>query len=851
MAVGAAARGAGFETLEDRTLFAVSGADLALSGVTYAPGQYVDGGSILVQATAVNNGTDPISGPLEFSLGLISDQPGSPEIDLGSTSVDQSLSAGQSTPLALTATIPGGTPSGHYFLAAHLTGGETLIGNGDVDPRNNDVVQSQADVVVAQLQFDSPMIGSFDPTFGTGGVVRQDTQLDTTAAVALQPDGKTIVVGNSKGTSNIDFGVTRFNADGSLDATFGGPAHGGPIAGTVFTDFGGRDDTPIAVAVQPDGKILVLGTSRAAGGTADADVALARYNSDGSLDTSFGTGGIVETNIGPDGAVTTDIARGLWLRGNGTFLICGQSNANGNGTDFLILRYDASGHLDSTFGNNGVVMTDFAGGDDGAYALAIDPKSGAIVSVGSTIEPGDGRRSMAIARYDTNGTPARNFGKGGIVITSISRADDQAYAVAMDRKLHVFVAGATASTDGSSFAVLKYTARGELDSHFGSDGISKIDFHQPAVANQISLDREGNILVSGATVTSLDSVDPSAVSVALAQLTPTGQTDPKFGAPGFNAGTNILNFDTTGSPGGLLRADAKPTMSPAAASDQVLDILAAQHAIAVMLGGKLVVVAAAGNQTAIGRVIGSGADIISTILSRLPDTVVSGYTRASANLTLSNNGNRATSGDLAMNLFLSLDPTVSDGDVPLASLGIRKINLKPAQIKVFKAKFLVPADLPEGNYFIVAKVDTTAPQIAMDNDNAATIGQSFIEAPFIDFSGPPLPNAPTLSAGDKSKISITLKNDGNITAKGTIELKVVAAVNSTPADSDAILADLQAVKLNLAPGAVKTLKIRIVVPADLAAGSYSLLATIGGALAANDPTPANNLLASPTPLIIS
>src|SRR5436190_3170372 len=130
--------------------------------------------------------------------------------------------------------------------------------------------------------------GDLDPTFGTGGVVTTDFggRGDAALAVAVQPDGKLVAVGNSSasGVFNVDFALARYTSNGAPDPVFGS-------GGVVLSDFGSTIDAASDVIVQPDGKLVVDGTS-------SRDFAVARYNSDGSLDPSFGSGGLVTTDFG-------------------------------------------------------------------------------------------------------------------------------------------------------------------------------------------------------------------------------------------------------------------------------------------------------------------------------------------------------------------------------------------------------------------------------------------------------------------------------------------------------------------------------------------------------------------------
>jgi uncharacterized delta-60 repeat protein len=210
--------------------------------------------------------------------------------------------------------------------------------------------------------------GTLDSTFGVGGQVLTDfggVALEEGLGVALQPNGKIVVAGRSRG----DFALARYDTDGSLDGSFG-------TGGKVFTDFGGTLETARDVAVQPDGKIVAAGPG-----------ALARYNVDGSLDSSFGTGGKVLT-----GGVNA-----VAVHPNGTIVAAGAAAGVG-GPDFAVLRYGKDGSLDGSFGTGGIVLTDF-GRDDRGHAVAIQP-DGTIVVAGVTGgRPAGPEDDFVVARY--------------------------------------------------------------------------------------------------------------------------------------------------------------------------------------------------------------------------------------------------------------------------------------------------------------------------------------------------------------------------------------------------------------------------------------------------------------------
>lgn len=190
--------------------------------------------------------------------------------------------------------------------------------------------------------------GDLDQTFGTGGRVNTDfmNSFDFAFALAVQPDGKIIAAGESVS----DFALARYNTDGSLDASFG-------AGGKVTTDF---SDTPTLIrdlALQPDGKIIAIGDVNNQTSTS-FDFALARYNSDGSLDTTFGKGGKVTTDFGNNSA---DIGIAVALQSDGKIVVTGLVSRNGAPTTqhFGLARYNSDGSLDLSFANGGKTSTEF------------------------------------------------------------------------------------------------------------------------------------------------------------------------------------------------------------------------------------------------------------------------------------------------------------------------------------------------------------------------------------------------------------------------------------------------------------------------------------------------------------
>src|SRR5262245_26622945 len=200
--------------------------------------------------------------------------------------------------------------------------------------------------------------GDLDPTFGTGGTLMTDISrsTDLANAVAVQSDGKLVVVGQTyknNDYSTEDFVVTRYNTDGTLDTTFG-------RGGKVRTDFPGLAAVPSSVVIQADGKIVVAGGAFPLF-TFLGNFEIVRYNPNGSLDRSFGSGGIV-TTVFPQGSYAFDVA----LQPDGKIIAAGTvfvdfNPGESSDTVFAMARYYPDGTPDTTFGNGGQVSTDFLG----------------------------------------------------------------------------------------------------------------------------------------------------------------------------------------------------------------------------------------------------------------------------------------------------------------------------------------------------------------------------------------------------------------------------------------------------------------------------------------------------------
>jgi uncharacterized delta-60 repeat protein len=375
-------------------------------------------------------------------------------------------------------------------------------------------------VLAPTLIYGQTQSGTLDASFGTGGKVTTDFagSGDGAGAIAVQPDGKLVAAGGATINGQADFALARYNSNGTLDTSFG-------TGGRVTTDFGGRYEGASSVALQWDGKIVVAGGSVI--GLYD-NFALARYNSNGTLDTSFGTGGKVITDFGEVSAQADSVA----VQPDGKIVVAGEANIDG-GEDFALVRYNPNGTLDASFGSGGKVVTDFGLLQQGfSYAfgnsLAVQLDGKIVVAGVAYIGPG---RDFALARYDSNGTLDTSFGTGGKVMTDFSR-NDSAFSVAVQPDGKIVVAGMSDVERGYGFALVRYNNNGTLDDSFGAGGKVTTDFglldqgFSLANANSLAVQADGRIVAAGRAYLN------GGFHSGLARYNSNGALDASFGTGG-------------------------------------------------------------------------------------------------------------------------------------------------------------------------------------------------------------------------------------------------------------------------------------------------------------------------------
>ncbi|MBK8464683.1 MAG: InlB B-repeat-containing protein [Chloracidobacterium sp.] len=320
-----------------------------------------------------------------------------------------------------------------------------------------------------------------DPTFDTDGKLTTVVNGgdERANAVAVQTDGKIVVVGYT-GSTDFDFAVIRYNTDGSLDTTF-------DTDGFVTTAFGTNTDQAKAVAIQTDGKIVVAGYSYNET-SGQFEVALARYNTDGSLDTTFDGDGKVITVIGA--ASTSSVGSAIVIQPDGKIVVAGYSGSSPN-FDYAVVRYNANGSLDTTFDSDGKVTTDM-GGYDRAHAVALQA-DGKIIITGDNGSNAD----FGLARYNPNGSLDTTFDVDGKAFVSVSAGVDWAYSLAVEADGKIIAAGISDSGPNSDFGIVRLNTNGSLDTSFDGDGIVTTDFGFYARANSVVIQPDGRIVAGG------------------------------------------------------------------------------------------------------------------------------------------------------------------------------------------------------------------------------------------------------------------------------------------------------------------------------------------------------------------
>lgn len=334
---------------------------------------------------------------------------------------------------------------------------------------------------------------TLDASFGKNGLVRTRVghYVDKAQSVVVQPDGKILVAGSSSNNSNLDFALVRYMPDGSLDPSF-------HFTGQVVTIVGSGDDAALGVALQDDGKIVTCGYTF---NGKDRDFALLRFTDNGELDTDFGVNGIVTLPVGS----SNDVAAAVAIQSDGTILVAGsveeaESVEESTRKVGALVRFLPNGSLDYSFGEAGVVLVD-VGSDTEIAAMAIQQDS-SIVLAGSSEE--NGQRKVLLVRLLPDGLPDAGFGVAGVAETLEDTRESAGLGLWLQDDGNILVAGSIGLEKNQDLALFLFTREGQLTRDFGGgsgvlsyDGNGEDDVGYGVFANSTTLFVTGYTTVNG------------------------------------------------------------------------------------------------------------------------------------------------------------------------------------------------------------------------------------------------------------------------------------------------------------------------------------------------------------------
>jgi uncharacterized delta-60 repeat protein len=323
--------------------------------------------------------------------------------------------------------------------------------------------------------------GTLDLSFKLFGklIARVSDGEDKAYAVAIQPDGKIVVAGYCLSNSKYDFCVARFDSEGEFDPTFS-------TDGKRLISVTAESNFAYAIALQTDGKIILAGTC---GPQTFGDFCLVRLLANGQLDNSFSNDGKVVTSIERD-----DRARAVAVQPDGKIIVVGGCNPTTSASDnsFCAVRYTASGALDTSFATDGKTTLTYLGNGSQASSVAVQPDDKIMIG-GYCYSTITGGNSLCLVRLNESGNTDTSFING---YNAASPGAAQGIVLQPDGK--IVVAGYCSSAGNSQFCVALYHSDGTLDQSFSSDGRALADISaDDDISTAVALQADGKIVVAG------------------------------------------------------------------------------------------------------------------------------------------------------------------------------------------------------------------------------------------------------------------------------------------------------------------------------------------------------------------
>lgn len=339
-----------------------------------------------------------------------------------------------------------------------------------------------------------PTGGMFDLTFGSGGLTTTDVGADGTAE---SPSASAVYSSGTNAGKLVVAGSTYLSSQ-KTDRDFAVVRYN--VDGSLDTTFGsggkittsiGQDDISKGVVIQADGKIVV-------GGTTGGDFVLLRYNANGTLDTSFGgtAKGKIKLSISKS---SLDEVRDMVLQPDGKVVLAGITTPSGGTAGLALVRFNTDGTLDKSFSGDGKATMSYSSPVAPAlYSkgvdLAIDPNSGKLV-VGAQLTDG----SVVVSRFQTTGELDASFSNG-----PLNAAAGIHFAMAIQADSRILVARSHSTGSGSELTLVRLTTNGSLDSTFGLGGVKVTAMASETFVSSILVQNDGRIVVGGVQDTGVD-----------------------------------------------------------------------------------------------------------------------------------------------------------------------------------------------------------------------------------------------------------------------------------------------------------------------------------------------------------
>ncbi|MCK6606431.1 MAG: T9SS type A sorting domain-containing protein [Ignavibacteriaceae bacterium] len=341
--------------------------------------------------------------------------------------------------------------------------------------------------------------GTLDNSFGTNGITTYSAgaQFSFGWEAVILPDNKILIGCEYKDGTNLSgFAILKLNSNGTRDLSFGD-------SGRVKIQYSNTENIALALKVQNDGKIVMGGFYRNPTPTPKANFLLLRFKSDGVIDSSFGTNGFAATNLSQIVASVHDDngIYDLEILPDGKILAVGDVRVSSGNQLLALARFNSNGTLDSGFGTNGVGTIDLAGSVDFGWAMKVLP-DGKILTAGFS-NSGSSSMESLLARFNSNGTLDNTFGNNGTVVTPVTMANDHGYAVASSSVGKIYVGVFSDNSVGSDFTILAYNHDGSPDTSFGTAGLVTTDFNfAKDVSRHLTIAPDGKLVVTGSATVS-------------------------------------------------------------------------------------------------------------------------------------------------------------------------------------------------------------------------------------------------------------------------------------------------------------------------------------------------------------